>query len=66
MQSWGWNGSRDKIQGWIDQRRNLRKRRLGGDLVQAPEKAAADDREDGERVELGLALAHRIGVVLPA
>ena len=37
----------------LPERRNLGQRRLRGDLVQAPEKAAEDEEDDGDDVEMG-------------
>ena len=48
----------DRARGRLPERRHLRHRHLRRDLVQAPEEAAEDERDDGERVEVGLALGH--------
>ena len=42
----------------LPERGNFRQRGLRRDLVQAPEKAAQDERADRQGVEMGLALAH--------
>ena len=43
----------------LPERRDLGQRDLRGDLVQAPEEAAAEQRADGQRIEVGLAVRHR-------